>query len=126
LLNTTYGEAAKPVATTKPTKEELKALTKEMTSQAQRNLAGRYPIPTVVRIPDNTQLSPEAPLKITDLVPGVRVPIRATLSCLELEQEQKLDFMQVEQSGSGEKITITLSPAPGTTPWDDSSETGED
>lgn len=123
-VDTMYGEQAKPATTVKPTKEELAAMVKEMTSQAQRNLTGRYPIPTLVRIPDNTQLSPEAPVTVNELIPGIRVPIRATLACLELEQEQKLDFMQVEQQrGSDESVTITLSPAPGSTPWDDSSET---
>lgn len=128
-VDTSYGEEVKPATTSaKPTKAELAAMMKEMASQARRNLTGRYPIPTVVRIPDNTRLSPEAPVTLNELIPGIRVPIRATLACLELQQEQKLDYMQVEQSrDSGESVTITLSPAPGTTPWDDSSETsGED
>jgi hypothetical protein len=35
--------------------------------------------------------------------------------------------MQVEQTRTAsESVTITLSPAPGSTPWDDSSETGAD
>jgi hypothetical protein len=122
LLNTTYGEGVKPENPTAPTKEELAALAREMTSQAQRNMSGRYPIPTVVRIPDGTQLQPSAPVCITELVPGVRIPIRSTLACLTLEQEQKLDKVAVEQTQDGETVSITLSPAPGTTPWDDSSD----
>ena len=123
LLNTTYGEGVKPANPTAPTKAELAALASEMTSQAQRNLSGRYPIPTVVRVPDGTQLDPSAPVCINELVPGVRIPIRSTLACLTLEQEQKLDKVQVEQTPDGETVSITLSPAPGTTPWDDSSDT---
>lgn len=126
LLNNTYGEEARPANPTQPTKEEIAALVKEMTSQAQRNLSGRYPIPTVVRVPDNTQLSPSAPICINGLVPGIRVPIRTTLACLDLQQEQKLDSMTCQQDSNGESVTITLSPAPGTTPWDDSSETSGD
>jgi hypothetical protein len=68
-------------------------------------------------------LDPSAPVCINELVPGVRIPIRSTLACLTLEQEQKLDKVQVEQTPDGETVSITLSPAPGTTPWDDSSDT---
>lgn len=125
LINTTYGEGVQPAAVT-PTAEELRQLMSEMSSQAQRNLAGRYPVPTVVRVPDNTRVDPSAPVTIDDLIPGMRIPIRATQTVLVLEQEQKLDSVVVEQSSIGEQVSITLSPAPGTTPWDDSSETAAD
>lgn len=126
LLNNTYGEEVRPENPTAPTKAELAALAREMASQAQRNLAGRYPIPTVVRIPDGTQLDPSAPICINGLVPGIRVPIRTTLACLDLQQEQKLDSVTASWDASGEKVSVTLSPAPGTTPWDDESESSEE
>jgi hypothetical protein len=122
LLHTMYGEGLDAADPENPTQEELDALARELTSQAQRNLAGRYPTPTIVRIPDGTGLNPNAPVTITQLVPGVRVPIRATLLSLTLEQEQKLDRLAVEQTAGGETVSVTLSPAPGSTPWDDSTD----
>jgi hypothetical protein len=126
ILNDLYDVSVRPADPTKPTKTELKALAGALTSQAQPNLAGRYPTPVVARIPDNSALDPRTPLGIEDLVPGVRVPLRANLSCLSLEQEQKLDRVTVTQTDKGETITVTLSPAPGVNPWDGDVETSGD
>jgi hypothetical protein len=126
LIHSQYGEGVQFADPEKPTAAELKALTREMTSQAQRNLAGRYPVPTVVRIPDNSRLDPKAPVTISQLVPGIRVPIRATMTCLVMEQDQKLDKVTVEETEDGENVAITLGPAPGTSPWDDSTDIDED
>jgi hypothetical protein len=126
LLHSLYDVSVRPADPAKPTKKELAALAKSMTSQAQRNMSGRYPTPVVVRIPDNSSLDPNTALTIDDLVPGVRVPLRVDLACLRLEQEQKLDKVTVKQDKNGESITITLSPSPGETPWDDTGESSGD
>lgn len=126
LLNSKYGEEVDPENGTTPTTEELKQLQAEMASQAKRDISGRYPVPTVVRVPDGTQLSPNAPVTIDQLVAGVRIPLRATQTVIVLEQEQKLDLLTVEHDENGERVMVTLSPAPGATPWDDSSDTGAD
>ena len=126
LVHTNYGETVRYADPNHPTAAELKRLTAEFATQAQRNIAGRYPVPTVVRVPDGTRLSPNAPVVIEQLIAGVRVPIRASMACLDLQQEQKLDSVTVEETGGVESVTVTLSPAPGTSPWDDSSETSED
>jgi hypothetical protein len=126
LLHDLYDVSMRPANPAKPTKAELRALTGALTSQAQRNLAGRYPVPVVARIPDNSPLSPNAPLTIDDLVPGVRIPLRAQMAALTIEQEQKLDKVTVFQDKDGEKISVTLSPSPGTAPWDDETETSGD
>lgn len=81
-------------------------------SQAVRNLDGRNPVPLHVRVPDNSQLNPNGVLKIAHLVPGIRVPLRATLLSLEVSQMQKLDKVTVTETGeSGESIQVILSPA---------------
>lgn len=80
-------------------------------SQAQRNVAGKNPTPLMVRIPDNSSLNPAGVLKISDLVPGVRVPLRATLTVKKVTQMQKLREMRVTEDESGESITVTLAPA---------------
>jgi hypothetical protein len=81
-------------------------------SQAVRNLDGRNPVPLHVRVPDGSQLNPDGALKISDLIPGVRIPLRATLLTLKVAQLQKLDRVVVTEDGeSGEKIAVTLYPA---------------
>lgn len=88
-----------------PTQEELN-------SQAQRNLSGRLPTPMEVRIPDGSRLSPSSPLVVEDLVPGVLVPLRATLTARKFSQMQKLRKLKVVEDSSGEQILLTLVPAP--------------
>jgi hypothetical protein len=77
---------------------------------AERSIADRFPVPIVVRIPDNTTLNPSAVLSIQQLVPGVVVPLRSTGTLLSVVQNQKLDSVKVIQNSKGEKISITLSP----------------
>lgn len=84
----------------------------ELDSQARRNLSGRSPAPIEVRIPDNSSifLPPEIPLNW--LVPGVQVPLRATLNFRNLAQTQKLDSLTVTETGDdGETIQGTMTPA---------------
>lgn len=126
LLSNLYDVSVRPADPTKPTKAELKALSSSMMSQAQRNRAGRYPTPMVVRVPDNSGLDPTAPLTIDQLVGGVRIPLRVKMPCLEVQQEQKLDRMTVTQNEGGEQITVVLSPSPGTVAWDDDMEVSGD
>jgi hypothetical protein len=84
----------------------------EMQSQAVRAYKqGKVP-PLVVRIPDNTRLNPGGVLQISDLVPGVWIPLQASLPGRTVSQMQKLDSMTVEESASkGEEIKVILSPA---------------
>lgn len=84
----------------------------EMRSQAQRAwLQGKVP-PLVVRVPDNTRLNPAGVLQISDLVPGVWIPLEAKLPGRTVSQMQKLDSMTVEETaGRGEEIKVILSPA---------------
>ena len=101
ILDTAYNEEG----TEAPTEAAL-------TSQAQRNLTGRNPVPLHVRVPDNSQLNPNGTLRMEHLVPGARIPLRATLLTLKVAQMQKLDRVVVTESGdAGEKIAVTLSPA---------------
>lgn len=82
----------------------------ELDSQAQRNLSGRLPTPVTVRIPDGSTLSPYSAVTLDDLVPGVQVPLVATLGGRPLSQMQKLDKVDVTETSEGEQIKITLSP----------------
>lgn len=89
--------------TTVPTQSELE-------SQAQRNLSGRLPTPVTVRVPDGSSLASTSAITIDDLVPGVQVPLVATLAGRRFSQMQKLDKLEVTEDPSGEQIKVTLSP----------------
>lgn len=81
-------------------------------SQAQRNIAGKNPTPLFVRLPQGSTLNPAGILKISDLVPGVRIPLRATLTARKIAQMQKLKEVTVtEEEGTGETIQVTMNPA---------------
>jgi hypothetical protein len=85
----------------------------EMNSQASRIWSQSKLPPIVVRVPDNTTINPAGVLSVADLVPGVWVPLTASLPGRTLSQMQKLDTMSVEESASAdETITVVLSPAP--------------
>lgn len=99
-LETAYDEDA----TIAPTQAELQ-------SQAARNNAGRNPVPLQVRIPDNSTLNMDGVLNITDLVPGIYMPLRATLNIIEISQMQKLQTVKVTETAGGETVQVTLFPA---------------
>lgn len=82
-----------------------------LNSQAARNVSGRSPVPVEVRVPDNSSIRLNETLRITDLTPGVRVPLLATLNSRSRNQDQKLDHLKVEETPEGEDIKVTLSPA---------------
>ena len=80
---------------------------------ADFNLVGKNPPPTIVRLPENTLLNPNGSLSLRDLVPGVHIPLRASLFSIDLVQMQKLNSMKVTETGAdGEQITISLVPSP--------------
>lgn len=82
-------------------------------SSASLSMSGRLPVPTLVRLPENSQLNPNGVLSIQDLVPGVIIPVRATLTSIVLTQNQQLNNVTVNESGEGgEAITISLGPPP--------------
>lgn len=99
------------VGSTGPTQEELD-------SQAKRNLNGRMPVPVEVRIPDNSGIRLNESLTIHDLVPGVQVPVLATLNARRMSQLQKIDHVSVTETAEGESVQVTLTPA--TKPDEDS------
>jgi len=84
----------------------------DLDSQARRNLSGRSPAPIEVRVPDNSTILLDGDLGINRLIPGVQVPLRATLNMRRLSQQQKIDSVTVtERGGSPELVQITLTPA---------------
>jgi hypothetical protein len=119
LLHTIYDQE-----TTQAQREADAITTAEMAEQAQRNSAGRYPTPMLIRVPEGSTLRSSKVDEIMDyLVPGVRFLIKSDKTYRKVAQVQKLDRLVVEETPEGERVQVTFSPAPGTTPWDDSGET---
>lgn len=84
----------------------------ELNSQAQRNLAGRTPTPLRLHIPDNSTVNPQGVLTIDNLVPGIWIPMVATVLTKRISQMQKLDDVSVTASAGQEVISVTMYPAP--------------
>lgn len=100
MILTPYNEEG----TNDPTQEELD-------SQALRNINGRQPVPVEVRVPDNSGIRLNESLTIHDMVPGVQIPLLATLNSRRMSQVQKIDFVTVTETPKGETVQVTLSPA---------------
>jgi hypothetical protein len=87
----------------------------ELQDQANRNLAGRNPVPTILNIPDNAALDvSRSGLGIDVLVPGVYIPVQATLSGRTMAQVQKLKSLTVKQDSTGETVSVSMTPANAT------------
>jgi hypothetical protein len=83
----------------------------ELTSQAQRNQAGRGTTPVVIRIPDNSGLDLRGSLEMKHLIPGILMPLRLSVMGVEILQMQKLQSVSFTETPSGEEIKVTLFPA---------------
>lgn len=79
-----------------------------LNSQAQRAIVGRTPVPTEIRVPDGAGLILTHDLTINDLVPGVIMPVLATLNIRRLSQDQRLAVLTVNETADGEQIQVTL------------------
>jgi hypothetical protein len=99
-LSTAYDEDA----TEAPTVAELE-------SQAERNYHGRNPTPYTLHIPDNSTINVNGAVRMSDLVPGVYIPIRLQLNVKRFEQVLKLHAVTVEETPDGETIKVTMVPA---------------
>jgi hypothetical protein len=111
-LASSYGENGVGGDTAKLSQAQINARSAGLRSQAQRNISGRWPVPVVVRVPDNSTLSPDLNITINQLIPGVWIPLRGSGGVREVAQWQKLDSMTVTEDGNGEKISVVMSPAP--------------
>lgn len=112
MLVSAYGDvAAAPDQTL--TGAARQKLVDSLVDEARRGAGGRFPAPLVVRVPDNSTLTPSTPVPINYLVPGVWIPLHAYHLCRDLSQWQKLDSVSVTQTAEqGEQVAVVMSPAP--------------
>ena len=111
MLSSSYNDSAAS-STDTLTRESLGKLVEALQEQADRNISGRFPVPLIVRVPDNSSLSPECAIGFQQLIPGVWIPLRASGTCRVVTQWQKLDSVSVNVDDNGEKVSVVLSPAP--------------
>lgn len=82
----------------------------DLLAAARSDIAGRYPAPMVIQIPQSAQIAPQAPVRMDQLVPGERVDVFDDSSCFVLEQGFALSDMEVTWDGSRERVTVGLIP----------------
>lgn len=80
-----------------------------LNSQAQRDRLRRNPVPLELVVPSGASLRLSYDLGINDLVPGVEVPVLATLNLKAVSQTQILDNVKVVETADGETISVDLS-----------------
>ena len=90
--------------------EGLEKIRESFREYAERSIADRYPPPVVVRVPDNTSLSPDTVISIQQLIPGAILPLRSSHTLREVRALQKLDSVTVKETAGEETITVVLSP----------------
>ncbi len=74
-----------------------------------------YICPRIIEIPSGSQLSPDTPWTINQMVPGAKVNVAITRLCLSLTQSFLLKGVSAEYSEEGERIGIELVPMNNTT-----------
>jgi hypothetical protein len=82
----------------------------DLRQAAREAVAGRYPVPVTISVPDGSQLSPLAPIRVEGLVPGERIDVLAADFCMPVAQGFALTDVEAEWGDGGEKIGITLVP----------------
>ena len=111
MLASSYNETAS-ASTDTLTPAAVAEMQKGLVDQAKRNIAHRWPTPLIVRVPDNSSLSPDCAIGFQQLIPGVWIPLRASGTPRVVTQWQKLDSVTVNVDENGEKVQVVLSPAP--------------
>lgn len=81
---------------------------------AEKQAAGivnsRNPAPVLVQPPGASALSPEAPVCISELIPGVEVPVLLDCTCRQVSQMMRITKLDVTVDASGEQVSPLLVP----------------
>lgn len=78
--------------------------------QAAGLLEGRNPPPNLIQPPTGNGLAPDTPICLSDLVPGVTIPVSVNCTCRNSLQDMRLSSVKVTVDNSGETITPLLVP----------------
>jgi hypothetical protein len=80
------------------------------TDQARAIVAAGNPPPLLVQPPDTSALSPDAPVCMSQLVPGVVIPVVLDCVCRSVAQDMRLTKLTVRWDASGEQVGPLLQP----------------
>lgn len=90
--------------------DEEKVTDADLRQAAKDAIAGRYPIPVSVSVPDGSALAATAPVLLRQLVPGERFDVLAESFCAPVLQGFILTDVEGSWQNGQEKIGITLTP----------------
>jgi hypothetical protein len=115
LVATAYDENGNSVARDlkNPTTVHLATISQEqLDTQAEKNLVGRNPTPRALAVPTNSGFRLDRGIGFDVLIPGVYVPVSATLAGgRQMNQMLKLSEVVVDVTDKGENVAVTLDPA---------------
>lgn len=78
-------------------------------AEADSLVASGQPTPLYLEVPDGSQLTPDAPVGIAELVPGVTIPVASTQTCRDVSAVLRLTKLAVTYGAGGESVAVTLS-----------------
>lgn len=90
--------------------DEEKVTDADLREAARDAIAGRYPVPLTITIPDGSTLTTTAPVRIAQLVPGERFDVLADAFCTPVVQGFMLSDVDVSWQNGSEKVAISLVP----------------
>ena len=90
--------------------QEEKVSDADLRSAAKDAIAGRYPVPLTITIPDGSTLTTTAPVRMAQLVPGERFDVLADAYCTPIVQGFMLSDVDVSWQSGSEKVAISLVP----------------
>lgn len=82
----------------------------DATETAQIYVDAAATAPRLIEVPTGSQLAPETPWELREMIPGARVDVSLTKLCVDATQSFRLVGVEVNQDSEGEKVSITLSP----------------
>ena len=95
---------------------QMDALTtvQECEEAARRELTRRAVAPRVLELPSGVSLSPDAPVALGELIPGVLVPVASEQAGITLGADMRLEEVSVSGDDGGAEVSISLG-TPGPT-----------
>lgn len=90
--------------------QEEKVSDADLRAAAKNAIAGRYPVPLTISIPDGSSLTTTAPVRMEQLVPGERFDVLADAYCTPIVQGFMLSDVDVSWQQGSEKVAISLVP----------------
>lgn len=89
---------------------ELQVLTEILLTEAQNEILGRWNIPIGIAVADGARVSPTAPVRVHELVPGEKFDVFTRGFCQTVLRSMRLEVVRGKWSDLGEEIGVSLIP----------------